>query len=141
MQEDERVPRVDRDTPPPGGAMRVLAVEDHEIGRRLLATLLESFGAACTVAGSAEEAVEAAGKSAYDVVLIDLGLPDGDGEGLARRLSGEAGTAGAALVAVTGRSRPDRLPSVFADWLVKPYSVRELYRTVLEARPALAAGA
>ena len=108
--------------------LRVLVVEDHAIGRILLQAMLAGLGITAALAGSGEEAREAARTHDFDVVLIDLGLPDVHGEDLARTLARFAGDHRPAFVAVTGRARPTVLPAIFADWLEKPFSVRELHR-------------
>ena len=107
---------------------RVLVVEDHAIGRILLEAMLAGLGIAATLAASGEEAREAMRAHDFDVVLIDLGLPDVHGEDLARGLARQAGDRRPRFVAVTGRERPTALPPVFADWLEKPFSVRDLHR-------------
>ncbi|WP_333823641.1 response regulator [Pinisolibacter sp.] len=104
--------------------LRVLVVEDHAIGRILLQAMLAGLGITAALAGSGEEAREAVRTHDFDVVLIDLGLPDVHGEDLARSLARDARPA---FVAVTGRERPNVLPAIFADWLEKPFSVRELH--------------
>jgi CheY-like chemotaxis protein len=108
--------------------LRVLVVEDHAIGRILLQAMLAGLGITAALAGSGEEARETVRTQHFDVVLIDLGLPDVHGEDLARSLARFAGEDRPAFVAVTGRERPTVLPVIFADWLEKPFSVRELHR-------------
>ncbi len=119
-------------TPRPLDGLRILAVEDHAIGRILLGAMLEGIGATTTLVATGEEATKIADRETFDVVLVDLGLPDVAGDRLALALSGHRGTAGVPIVAVTGRERPTVLPPVFRDWLVKPFSARELH-TVLSA--------
>lgn len=111
--------------------LRILAVEDHEISRVLLESMIASFGAECTLAATAEEALELAEIRAFDIVLVDFNLPGMSGLELAQKLGQCAGTAQAGILAVTGQPRPDVVPPVFAGWLEKPYSVRELYELVL----------
>ena len=111
--------------------LRVLAVEDHEISRRLLESMLASFGAECTFAATAGEALELADSQIFDIVLLDCSLPDMSGQDLAQRLCHCAGTRRAGILAVTGQPRPSLLPPAFAGWLEKPYSVRDLYTAVL----------
>ena len=108
--------------------LRVLVVEDHAIGRVLLQAMLGGLGITATLVGSGEEAREAIGRQGFDVVLVDLGLPDVHGEDLARTLARLAGEAPPRFVAVTGRERPTVLPAIFTDWLEKPFSVRDLHR-------------
>ena len=124
--------RLDPPTPPPPApglaGLRLLAVEDHAIGRILLEAMLAGLGVAPRLAATGEEAREAMRHERFDVVLIDLGLPDVHGEDLAHDLAALAPGAPTLFVAVTGRARPTVLPAIFAEWLEKPFSVRELHR-------------
>jgi two-component system, sensor histidine kinase len=116
-----------QDLPPrPLEGLRLLAVEDHAIGRILLEAMLGPLGVDATVVADGAAARDAARTGNFAVVLVDLGLPDVPGERLAGELARLPGCRDAAIVAVTGRARPDELPPVFVDWLEKPFSVREL---------------
>jgi CheY-like chemotaxis protein len=64
--------------------LRVLAVEDDEDQRTLLAMHLESHGALVSTASSCAEATLALVAGAWDVLIADIGLPDGNGYALAR---------------------------------------------------------
>lgn len=105
----------------------VLVVDDHAIARHLAVAMLDAFGVRATTTGSAEEAADLAATCAFDAVLLDFGLPDADGEELARRLAALPGTAGAAILAVTGRARPAVLPPHVAGWIEKPFGIRDLH--------------
>ncbi len=66
----------------------VLVVDDDPAFRRLAQRILEAFGLA--VAGEADtvaSAISAVGALRPDAVLVDVGLPDGDGIALARELT------------------------------------------------------
>lgn len=116
-----------QDLPPrPLDGLRLLAVEDHAIGRILLEAMLGPLGVVATVVADGAAARKIARTENFSVVLVDLGLPDVPGERLAGELARLPGTRDAVFVAVTGRARPSELPTVFADWLEKPFSVREL---------------
>jgi len=56
-------------------SLRVLLAEDNAVNRKLAIRLLEKQGHAVTVAGDGEEAVEAAGKGGFDVILMDVQMP------------------------------------------------------------------
>lgn len=108
--------------------LRVLAVEDHAIGRVLLEAMLTGLGVSAQLVGTGEDALDLVRDESFDVILIDLGLPDMPGEELARTLARHLAGREPPFVAVTGRARPAVLPAIFADWLEKPFSVRELHR-------------
>jgi len=65
---------------------RILLVEDHEDTARVLRRILDSAGHRVTVAGSVETAKAVAASNTFDLVISDLGLPDGSGLDLMRHL-------------------------------------------------------
>lgn len=81
--------------------LRILLVEDHADTAEAMADLLDGLGYEVTVAGSVAQglaAAEAAGGSeGFDLLLSDLGLPDGSGHDLMRELVRRYGLRGIAL--------------------------------------------
>ncbi len=76
--------------PPPAILRRrisILLVEDHADSAVAIASLLRDGGDAVNVAGSLEEAVRAAATAKPDILITDVGLPDGSGLDLLRRLN------------------------------------------------------
>jgi CheY-like chemotaxis protein len=73
-----------RDTP--FGAALVLVVDDDPGFRGLAARVLAGWGYAVIEAGTVAEAVERVAARRPDTVLVDIGLPDGDGFGLTQQL-------------------------------------------------------
>ena len=80
--------------------VRVLLVEDHEDTREVVAYSLQACGATTVGAGSAEAALVEAQRSAFDVVVADLGLPDRDGIWLVEEMRARGMTMTA--IAMTG---------------------------------------
>ncbi|HEX2972369.1 MAG TPA: MASE3 domain-containing protein [Tepidisphaeraceae bacterium] len=78
-------------------AVAVLLVEDHEDTRRLMSRLLGSMNCTVQAAGSVEAAMQAARQQAFDLVVSDLGLPDGSGLELMRQLQAQYGLRGICL--------------------------------------------
>lgn len=72
--------------PAPSRAARVLVVEDDAPTGRALERMLDELGATATVVRTAADALRAAALAAPDLVLLDLGLPDGDGREVLRTL-------------------------------------------------------
>ncbi len=87
--------------------VRILIVEDNRDAATMLAQFLRLSGYTVTVAYSSGEGLEAARKAPPDVVLCDIGLPDGDGYILAQALRENPRTANARLIAVTARNREE----------------------------------
>ncbi len=92
------------DRPPGGdaGARRILLVEDDADTREALKTLLELSGHQVEVAADGGAAVAHAIANRPDVALVDIGLPEIDGNEVARRIRASLGAAGIFLVALTG---------------------------------------
>lgn len=59
--------------------MRVLIVEDNDRLAKLMAEGLQRRGFSCDIAGNLTDADSAMDGAAYDAIILDLGLPDGDG--------------------------------------------------------------
>ncbi len=59
--------------------LRVLVVEDNSVNQKLVVTLLSRMGYRADVAGNGLEAVEAVERQVYDVVLMDVQMPEMDG--------------------------------------------------------------
>ena len=111
---------------------RILIVEDDESLRVTLADVLREEGYRVAVArdvSSAEALLEGA---TFDVIVLDLMLPDGDGYGLCARLR-ERGNHARVLM-LTARTLEDDLVRGFKvgadDYLKKPYRLRELLARV-----------
>ena len=67
--------------------LRILVVENHADTRELLTSLIEGLGHTVVVAESMGKALRAAPRSKCDVLISDIGLPDGDGWELLGRLN------------------------------------------------------
>jgi DNA-binding response OmpR family regulator len=111
--------------------VRVLVVEDDPGLGPLLARGLRLHHHAVDLAPSFETATEAAAGTAYDVVCLDLGLPDGDGLDLCRRLRAADGLLRPRrILALTARdavaSRIAGLDAGADDYLTKPFDFDEL---------------
>jgi PAS domain S-box-containing protein len=76
---------------------RILLVEDNEDTAALLAELLQLHGYAVKTAGSVSSALRLADSESFDLVLSDLGLPDGTGLDLMRQLIARRPVPGVAL--------------------------------------------
>jgi PAS domain S-box-containing protein len=68
------------------GPLRMLVVEDHGDTAEMLRLMLEAEGHSVETAGDVGTALESAGRTAFDLVISDLGLPDGSGLDLMREL-------------------------------------------------------
>ena len=108
--------------------MRVLVVEDEVKMAGLLKRGLEEEGYAVDVAGDGSDAIWAATENPYDVIVLDVMLPDHDGFEVCRQL--RARGRWAPVLMLTARDAvPDRIAGLDAgadDYLTKPFSFSEL---------------
>jgi len=116
--------------------MRILVVEDNEgIAAGLRANLMQR-GYAVDVCASVAEAWHALSTERFDALLLDLGLPDGDGSEVVRRLRsqvarpGQLPDAATPVLILTARDQVrDRVAGLNLgadDYLVKPFDMDEL---------------
>lgn len=103
---------------------RILLVDDNVDAARMLAMYLEVVGHAVMVEHTARGALARAGREHPDVCVLDIGLPEIDGNTLARMLRDQPGTAHALLIALTGygqeQDRERAMAAGFDHFLVKP---------------------
>ena len=86
-------------------ALYVLCVEDNPYGRVVLNTILSELGHRADFVGTGTAAVDAVAQGRYDVVLMDVTLPDIDGVEATRRIRALEGPAGRVpIVGVSGRA-------------------------------------
>ncbi len=107
--------------------LRVLLVEDDPALRSTLRDALQVEGFQVHTAASLSEGRALAAHAAPDLVLLDLGLPDGDGETLLASLRQRSSTPVLLISARHGEQQKIALLDAGADdYLVKPFSVGEL---------------
>jgi two-component system cell cycle response regulator CtrA len=108
--------------------MRVLLIEDDLTTARGLSLMLKSGGAVVDQADTGEEALELARHYDYDVVILDLMLPDMEGYEVVRRM--RAARIETPVLIVSGLSRPQAkvkgLGMGADDFITKPFDKAEL---------------
>lgn len=88
------------------GGLSILVVDDNVDAASTLAAFLESLGHGVRTGHSAKEAMELAASQGFDVLFLDIGLPDMDGYELAKKIKGIKGCEDAVRVALTGYGQP-----------------------------------
>jgi CheY-like chemotaxis protein len=108
--------------------LRVMVVDDNVDAALMLTMLLEAAGHEVTVEHDAYRALERARTDKPDVCLVDIGLPELDGNQLAKRLRSLPESSNAVLIAVTGygqeSDRKNALAAGFDHHLVKPVDTK-----------------
>jgi two-component system, OmpR family, response regulator len=108
--------------------MRLLVVDDHAATRKLLERNLEAASHGVKLAGSCAEATAAVSLGAFDVIVLDVMLPDGSGIELCSKLRAAKVTTPIMLLTARGEVR-DRVRGLEAgadDYLAKPFAIAEL---------------
>ena len=110
--------------------LRILVVDDNVDAASMLGMLLEAAGHEVLIEHESRRALERAASEAPRVCILDIGLPEMDGNELAQRLRASPQTAGAVLIAVTGygqdSDRGQTLAAGFDHHLVKPVDTKRL---------------
>jgi signal transduction histidine kinase/ligand-binding sensor domain-containing protein/DNA-binding response OmpR family regulator len=125
-----------------GSGRRVLVAEDHPINQRLTVRMLEKRGYRVKVAGNGREALDDLRNFAFDVVLMDVQMPELDGLEACRMLrESEKGTGRhMPVIAMTAHAmKGDRercLESGMDGYVSKPVQVDELLRAIEMVTPA-----
>jgi signal transduction histidine kinase/ActR/RegA family two-component response regulator len=110
--------------------LKIMVVDDNVDAAEMLAMFIEALGHQVVVEHSANRALERAKIELPEVCLLDIGLPEMDGNELARRLRVEPGTNSSVLVAVTGygqeQDRNQTRAAGFNYHFVKPLDMEKL---------------
>lgn len=107
--------------------LTVLIVDDEPVNRLVLARMVEHFDSRCVEAASGAEALALLGAQRFDLVLMDIHMPQMSGIQAVEQLRGAAGpNRQTPVVAVTGdttRERPEYIALGFDDYANKPISL------------------
>lgn len=124
-----RAPRLD--------GSRALLVEDNPVNALVAETMLERFGCVFVTAINGFAAIEKYREGRFDVVLLDLQMPDMDGLTVARRIrqiEKETGRAPVKIVAMTAHAftedRARALAAGMDGYLTKPFTVESLAHAI-----------
>ncbi|WP_374653964.1 response regulator [Dongia sp.] len=130
-----------------GGALRILLAEDNQVNQMLVTAILARAGARADIAGNGLEAIEAMRSRAYDVVLMDMRMPDLDGLEATRRIRELGGAPSRVpIIALTANATQDDrrrcLEAGMNDFMAKPIDANDLIQKIsLHAKAKLIEGA
>jgi len=110
--------------------LRIMVVDDNVDAATMLAMFLEAQGHQVIVENDSRRALELAREKHLEAFLLDIGLPEIDGNELARRLRAQPESASSLLIAVTGYGQEQDKQSTaaagFDHHLVKPVDMTQL---------------
>ncbi len=120
--------------------LRILLAEDNLVNQKLALRLLEQMGYRADLAGNGLEAIEALERQAYDVILMDVQMPEMDGLEASRQINRRwADDLRPRIIAMTANAmQGDRelcLAAGMDDYIAKPIRVEELVGALSKAEP------
>jgi PAS domain S-box-containing protein len=121
-----------------GRVLRVLLAEDNRTNQFVCTAMLRKLGCHADIAANGIEATEAASTRAYDVVLMDVMMPEMDGIEATRRIRARAGpNQSVPIIAVTANAfsqdQRDCLDAGMSGFLAKPMTRDKLAEAILAA--------
>jgi CheY-like chemotaxis protein/HPt (histidine-containing phosphotransfer) domain-containing protein len=134
---DEPVPDVVK---PATSSLRILLAEDNAMNRTVALRLLDQLGYRADVASNGVDALEALERQPYDVVLMDVQMPELDGFDASRRICERwPAQVRPRIIAMTANAMPEDREACFAagmdDYVAKPIRPNELVEALSRARP------
>lgn len=126
-----QTPKASDDFPVRLKKCRVLLVEDHDDTRHVLGRILNGFGCLVAAAASVREALELADREQFDLLVSDIGLPDGSGTEIIRHVKSRYPIKGIALSGF-GQDEDMRrsIDAGFEMHLTKPVNFQTLQRVI-----------
>jgi len=128
------------DGKPVTSSLRILVAEDNAVNQKVALQLLERLGYRADVAWNGLEVLDALERQPYDVVLMDIQMPELDGLDASRRIC-ERWSPGVRprIIAMTANVMPEDREACFSagmdDYLAKPIRPEELARALRHVRP------
>ncbi|WP_233863358.1 hybrid sensor histidine kinase/response regulator [Paraburkholderia adhaesiva] len=127
--------------PQQAGVLNVLLIEDHEDTAEVMSQLIRGLGHEVAVAGSVADALAYTGRTHFDLVLSDVGLPDGTGVDFIHAFRKDSD---APAIALTGFGTDEDvrrcLDAGFTAHLTKPVNFEQLERLIERMNAAHVAG-
>jgi len=109
---------------------RALVVDDNQLNSNLVAAFLRKLGWTSEVVDSGQRALDALRAKPFELVLLDLRMPNLGGEEVCRRIREELGLTALHVVAYTAHGMPEEkqrmLAAGFSGLLIKPISFADV---------------
>ena len=114
--------------------LRILLADDVEVNRQVASSMLQKRGHEVTLVVNGREALEAVQAGTFDVVIMDVQMPEMDGVEATRQIRADGRFDKLPIIALTahalGAERERCLAAGMSDFLTKPFKAHELFATV-----------
>ncbi|HZY43317.1 MAG TPA: response regulator, partial [Anaerolineae bacterium] len=122
--------------------LRILLAEDNAVNQKLALRLLQQMGYRADVAGNGLEAIEAVERQKYDVILMDVQMPEMDGLDATRAIVARwpKGVRPQIIAMTANAMQGDRemcLEAGMDDYMTKPIRIDELVAALLRSKPTI----
>jgi signal transduction histidine kinase/ActR/RegA family two-component response regulator len=123
-------------TPARVGALRVLMIEDHKDTALVMARMLEDMGHHVVPANSVASAIDVLTREKFDLIISDIGLPDGNGVSLIHAVRAFCSAPAIALTGYGMREDVERcLKAGFNKHITKPVTLETIRQVIAEICP------
>lgn len=120
--------------------LKILLADDHLVNQKVALQILQKMGYRADVAGNGLEVLEALRRQPYDVVLMDVQMPEMDGLEASRRICNEwPSVSRPRIIAMTANAmqgdRDECLAAGMDDYVSKPIHMEELVKALAKCKP------
>jgi PAS domain S-box-containing protein len=116
------------------GNVKILLVEDNELNQELTKAILENFGFETDIASNGRESIDMAIKQSYDLILMDLLMPEMDGYEATRRIRANGSINQIPIIAMSAHVmkgiKDTVLEAGMNDYISKPFHVPDMMETI-----------
>ena len=117
--------------------LKLLVVDDNNLNLNLLGRMLDKLEINYELASGGKEALEKASTTFFDVILLDIGMPELDGYAVAREIRKKSSSQNAHIIAFTADSSVDQNSDFFKssgmnDLLLKPLTTQGLHTKLIQ---------
>jgi len=115
--------------------MKILVVEDSEIITKLMSISLAALGFITDVASTGNEAIKLSCENKYDLIFMDIGLPDIDGINVTKQIrKNNTYYENIPIIALTAHNKEETreacLVAGMNDFMTKPIDIKHLYELI-----------
>ncbi len=122
--------------------LRILLADDNSVNQKVGQRMLQRMGYACDIASNGLEVISSLNRQHYDLVLMDVQMPEMDGEEATEKIHDEWGEQRPLIVAMTANAmqgdRERYLDIGMDEYLSKPIRIESLARTIQQVWPRAA---